>query len=113
MGGGTGGSGSTGNVTTTVSSGPGELLPQIDFCLNSGSATILKSVGADDFTITASGQVKDSAVTYASSDPSVATVDANTGTVHIVGAGTATISATASATTLHREEKCEYSLEVR
>lgn len=113
IGGGTGGSGSTGNVTTTVSSGPGELLPQIDFCLNSGSATILKSVGADDFTITASGQVKDSAVTYASSDPSVATVDANTGTVHIVGAGTATISATASATTLHREEKCEYSLEVR
>lgn len=112
IGGGTGGSGGTGSVTTTVSSGPGELLPQIDFCLNSGTATILKSVGAEDFTITASGQVKDSTVTYASSDPSVATVDANTGTVHIVGSGTAVISATASKTTLHREEKCEYKLEV-
>lgn len=113
IGGGTGGSGGTGSVTTTVSSGPGELLPQIDFCLNSGTATILKSVGAEDFTITASGQVKDSTVTYASSDPSVATVDANTGTVHIVGSGNAVISATASKTTLHREEKCEYKLEVR
>ena len=88
-------------------------MPQVDFCIESGTDKIIKSVGAPDFTITAWGQVNDSKVTYASSDPAVATVNAETGTVHIVGAGTATISATASATTLHREEKCEYTVEVQ
>ena len=111
-GGSTGGGGSIGSLSVASVTGP-ELLPQVDFCIESGTDKIIKSVGAPDFTITAWGQVNDSKVTYASSDPAVATVNAETGTVHIVGAGTATISATASATTLHREEKCEYTVEVQ
>ncbi len=111
-GGSTGGGGSIGSLSVSSSAGP-ELLPQVDFCIESGTDKIVKAVGAPDFTITAWGQVNDSKVTYASSDPAVATVDAATGTVNIVGAGTATISATASATTLHREEKCEYTVEVQ
>lgn len=113
-GGGTPGGGSIGggymvDDTTTVR----ELLPQTDFMFHSGTSKIVKSVGAADFTITASGQVKDSTVTYASSDPSVATVDVNTGTVHVVAPGTTKISATASETAIHRAVTYEYELEVQ
>lgn len=113
-GGGTSGGGSIGggymvDDTTTVR----ELLPQTDFMFHSGTSKIVKSVGAADFTITASGQVKDSTVTYASSDPSVATVDVNTGTVHVVAPGTTKISATASETSIHRAVTYEYELEVQ
>lgn len=111
-GGSTGGGGTLGSMAVSGDVGVRELLPQVDFCIESGTDKIIKSVGAPDFTITAWGQVNDSKVTYASSDPAVATVNAETGTVHIVGAGTATISATASETKLHRAEKCEYTLEV-
>lgn len=110
--GGSGGSCRIGSVAVGEDSASKGLLPQTDFGINSGSSIILKSVGDEDFTITASGEVKDSKITYSSSDPSVATVDVNTGTVHIVGPGTVTISATASQTDLHRAEKCEYKVEV-
>lgn len=105
-------------VTPVVPGGSGgagpidELRPQTDFRFNIGSSKIVRAVGAEDFTITASGQVKDSKVTYSSSNRAVATVDANTGKVHIVGGGTTKIIATASATSLHKESTCEYTLEV-
>lgn len=109
------GSGSIGNggVGTTATTALGlELIAQTDFTFDVGYAKILKAVGATDFTITAGGQVAGSKVTYKSSDTSVATVDANTGAVHIVGPGNAKIIATASATDIHKEATCEYKLEV-
>ena len=56
-----------------------------------------KTYGDENFTLTATGEVKGSTVTYESSKPEVATVDAD-GKVTIKGAGTAVITATASAT---------------
>lgn len=52
--------------------------------------------GDEDFTVTAAGAVDGSTVTYSSSDTNVATVNAETGEVTIIGAGEATITATAS-----------------
>ncbi len=49
------------------------------------------------FVNTASGGLGTGAITYVSSDPAVATVDATTGTVTVVGLGTATITATKAA----------------
>ena len=53
--------------------------------------------GDEDFTLTATGEVKGSTVTYESSEPEVATADAD-GKVTIKSAGTAIITAKASAT---------------
>ena len=56
---------------------------------------VAKNVGDIDFTFTASADNNSlGAVTYSSSAPSVATVNATTGKVHIVGSGSATITAT-------------------
>jgi len=51
-------------------------------------------------------------VTYATTDPDVATVDAATGAVTIIGAGVCTISATAEATTTYKEGFASYDLTV-
>ena len=62
-----------------------------------------KTYGDGDFTVAATGAVDGSSVTYSSSDPTVATVDAATGKVHILKVGEATITATAGATDGHAE----------
>ncbi len=49
------------------------------------------------FTISATGAAEGSTITYSSDDPTVATVDAATGLVTVLRAGTVTITATASA----------------
>ena len=54
----------------------------------------------------------DGTVTYASSNTDVATVDKDTGEVTLVGAGTATITATAAATTNYKEGSTSYTLTV-
>ena len=59
----------------------------------------------------ASGQTP-GAVTYTSNNPAVATVD-STGKVTIVGAGTATITASAAATQNYKEAKASYQLTVK
>ena len=58
-------------------------------------------------------QVGDGAVTYASSDITVAKVDKTTGEVTIQGVGTATITATAAATTNYEEGSASYTLTVK
>ena len=72
------------------------LQDQTDFAFAETTKTV--TYGDEDFTVTATGQVTSSTVTYSSSDTSVATVDKTSGLVHILKAGTATITATASAT---------------
>ena len=54
----------------------------------------------------------DGAVTYASNDTAVATVNENTGEVTIVGAGTATITATAAGTSNYKTGTASYRLTV-
>ena len=54
----------------------------------------------------------DGSVTYESDKENVATVDATTGKVTIVGAGTATITATAAETPNYKEASAEYTLTV-
>ena len=68
---------------------------QTNFKFENGSVT--KTYGDGDFTLAAAGEVKGSTVTYESSKPEVATVDAD-GKVTIKGSGTAVITAKASAT---------------
>ena len=69
---------------------------QTNFKFENGSVT--KTYGDGDFTLAAAGEVKGSTVTYESSAPAVAEVDSATGKVTIKGAGTAVITAKASAT---------------
>lgn len=54
----------------------------------------------------------DGSVTYASSDEKIATVNATTGEVTIVGAGTATITATAAETGDYKDASASYKLTV-
>ncbi|MBU5434423.1 S-layer homology domain-containing protein [Pseudoflavonifractor sp. MSJ-37] len=69
---------------------------QTGFKFENGSVT--KTYGDEDFTLAATGEVKGSIVTYESNAPAVAEVDSATGKVTIKGAGTAVITAKASAT---------------
>ena len=83
------------DITATLTFHPTDKLSQGGFKFENGSVT--KTYGDENFTLTATGEVKGSTVTYESSKPEVATVDAD-GKVTIKGAGTAVITATASAT---------------
>ncbi len=78
------------------------------------NTTVTKTYGDADFSITASGQATGSTVTYSSSDRNVATVDENTGNVHILNAGTTpiTITAKASETADYAETTASYTLTV-
>ena len=87
---------SSGGITPTLSWSPA-LASDDDW--DSGNNRLNKETGDPDFTFVAN-QNKNSlgAITYSSSDETVATVNATTGKVHIVGAeGTATITATLAA----------------
>lgn len=75
---------------------------------------VSKSTSNDDFIYTAS-QDKNSlgAITYSSSDATVATVNATTGQVHLVGAaGTATITATIAASGCFSSANVSYTITV-
>jgi uncharacterized repeat protein (TIGR02543 family) len=76
------------------------------------SAAVNKVYGDDDFTVVATGEEAGSSVTYASDDTSVATVDPVSGEVTILKAGTAVITATASATTDYAVATDSYTLTV-
>ena len=72
-------------------------LVQSDFRFESIPSAVSKTYGDPDFSAGAVGAAEGSTVTYESSAPAVATVD-GTGKVTIKGAGTAVITAKASAT---------------
>lgn len=82
---------------------------QSNFRFASGS--ISKTYGDDSFPMAATGAAEGSTVSYASSDTNVATVD-NAGKVTIVGAGSATITATAAETADHASANASYTLTV-
>lgn len=82
---------------------------QSGFKFENGSVT--KTYGDADFSAAAVGAVEGSTVTYESSNQTVATVDAN-GKVTIKGAGTAVITAKASATEGYEQATATYTLTV-
>ena len=84
------------DIEATLTFHPADKLAQDGFKFENGSVT--KTYGNEDFTLTATGEVKGSTVTYESNAPAVAEVDSATGKVTIKGAGTAVITAKASAT---------------
>ena len=77
-------------------------LAQSDFRFESIPSAVSKTYGDPDFSAGAVGAAEGSTVTYESSAPTVATVD-GTGKVTIKGAGTAVITAKASATDEYAE----------
>jgi uncharacterized protein YjdB len=81
----------TGSTVFTVTEGD----PQpISFA----ESAVTKTYGDADFTLTATNEAEDGgAITYVSTDPTVATIDAASGLVHIVKAGTTIIKAIAAA----------------
>ena len=84
---------------------------QIQSNFQFASGLISKTYGDDSFTMTATGAAEGSTVSYESSDTNVATVD-NAGKVTIVGAGEATITATAAETADYVSANAAYTLTV-
>jgi len=83
---------------------------QKDFAFPVKTKTV--TYGDADFTMTAKGAAEGSSVSYSSSDPSVASVDTRTGLVQIQKAGSAVITATASAVGNYEEVSSSYQLTV-
>lgn len=71
-----------------------------------------KTYGDEDFVFAATGFAAGSAVSYQISDSTIAAVDGTTGKVHILKAGTATITATASETGDYQAASVSYTLTV-
>ena len=86
-------------------------LAQSDFRFESIPSAVSKTYGDPDFSAGAVGAAEGSTVTYESSAPAVATVD-GTGKVTIKGAGTAVITARASATDEYAEAAATCNLTV-
>ena len=84
-------------------------LPQPDFKF--GDGLISKTYGDEPFTVAATGAAEGSTVSYTSDKTSVATVDSD-GHVTIVGAGEATITATAAETADYVSASASYTLTV-
>ena len=97
------------SAETTFSVKLSDKLFQSNFQFASGP--IKKTYGDESFTMTATGAAEGSMVSYESSNPNVATVD-NTGKVTIVGAGNATIKATAAETKDYVSANKSYTLMV-
>ena len=89
---------------------PTDKQPQDGFKFENGSVT--KIYGDPDFTLAAAGAAAGSAVTYESSDKTVATVDA-TGKVTILKAGGTVITATAAETADYKQATATYTLTVK
>lgn len=95
-------------TVTYVPSGQGDLLPAN---LSFPEASYTVNLG-DTFAAPELSKDTDAAVSYTSSDESVATVDATTGAVTIISAGTTTVTASAPATSTYREGSAHYTLNV-
>jgi len=93
---------------TYVSNGEIAVMPRnLSFSIATANATV-----GQDFTEPSLKGNKTDDVTYTSSNPSVATVDASTGEVTLVAAGTTEITATASATDEFEAGEATYTLTV-
>ncbi|MBQ9602219.1 MAG: Ig-like domain-containing protein [Paludibacteraceae bacterium] len=97
-------------VTTTLSWSPAV---SSDEDWDSGNNRLNKKTSDADFTFTAT-QDKNSlgAITYASSNTSVVTVNATTGKVHVEGAGDATITATLAESGCYNKATATYAIHV-
>ena len=93
----------TGQATVTINKASGSL--------SFASSSLTKTYGDDNF-VNALYKTGDGAVTYTSTKPAVATVDASTGLVTIKGTGTTTITATMSATDAYSSDYATFSLTV-
>ena len=93
----------TGQATVTINKASGSL--------SFASSSLTKTYGDDNF-VNALYKTGDGAVTYSSTRPAVATVDASTGLVTIKGTGTTTIRATMSATDAYSSDYATFSLTV-
>ena len=78
----------------------------------SAMSAITKTYGVEPFTLTAPTSNSNGAITYASSDTSVATVNATTGLVTLNGAGTTTITASQIATATYTSASVSTTLTV-
>lgn len=97
-----GGGGGSDKITPTLSWSNGQ----------EDGAEVDKNEGDPDFTISASTTSNSlGTTTYSSSDESAATVNAS-GRVHIVGAGTPTITATLSASGCYEEKSISYTINI-
>ncbi len=83
---------------------------QKNFAFAEGARTA--TYGDAAFTVTAKGQESGATVSYRSSDPSVASVDPDTGEVTIRKAGSVMITAVASETTDYMEARSRYTLTI-
>lgn len=95
----------TGSKTVTISAKAAQTLSFADSAKTA-------AYGDAAFTVTATHTAGDGAVTYASDDTDVATVNASTGAVTIVGTGSATITATAAETADYAPATDSYTLTV-
>lgn len=95
-------------ITVTVSA----KLQQDNFKFDLSSSEVKKTYGDGDFTVAVQGAAEGSTVSYESNNTSVATVDAASGSVHILRQGTAAITATASETDDYISKSVTYTLTV-
>ncbi len=98
------------DIEATLTFHPTNKISQDGFEFENGSVT--KTYGDEDFTLTATGEVKGSTVTYESSKPEVAKVDSATGKVTILKAGSTVITATAAETADYEQATATYTLTV-
>lgn len=87
-------------------------ISKIDQQISFSESSITRTYGDDSFTVQANRIKGDGAISYRSSNTNVASVD-NNGKVTIVGAGYATITATASANINYNEARASYALIIR
>ena len=87
--------------------------PKQEVTLSFDKTTINLTIGEKFEKPTLTSSVSGLSITYTSSNPSVATVDANTGEVTILSEGTATITATSSATDTYNSTSASYEIIVK
>lgn len=112
----------TATITATRAADTNHLAAQASYSLSVARATqtiafalpgpVNKIYTDGVFTNAASGGAGTGAITYTSTNPAVATVDAGSGAVTIVGVGTSVIGATKAASTNHGAAVATYSLNV-
>ncbi len=97
----------TGTVTISV-----DIVDKYSQSISYATTEVSKEYGDANFTNALTETTVEGAITYASSDTSVATVDSSTGEVAIVAPGSATITATVAETSTYNSATASYTLTV-